>query len=83
MLETIFGIIAGFLTSVRLMPQVYRSLKIKEMRDISFWFLVILLLQSIFLILYGLVKPDSFITYMNIPPLICSVILIRLKFKYR
>lgn len=82
MLETIFGIIAGILTSVRLMPQVHRSLKIKETQDISFWFLIILLFQSIFLILYGLVKPDSFIAYMNIPPLICSVILIRLKLKY-
>ena len=83
MLETIFGITAGILTSIRLIPQVYRSFKIKETRDISFWFLIILFLQALFLILYGATKPDALIVYMNIIPLICSVILIYLKLKYK
>ena len=83
MLETIFGGIAGILTSIRLIPQVYRSLKIKETRDISLWFLIILFFQALFLILYGITKPDILIAYMNIAPLICSVILLYLKRKYR
>lgn len=82
MLETIFGIIAGILTSIRLIPQAYRSLKIKETRDLSFSFLIILFFQAIFLILYGITKPDFLIVYMNILPLLCSIILIFLKVNY-
>ena len=83
MLSTLFGIIAGILTSIRLIPQLYRSLKIKETRDISMAFLVILFFQALFLILYGFTKPDDLIVYMNTLPLICSVILIHLKLKYK
>jgi uncharacterized protein with PQ loop repeat len=78
-----FGTIAGILTSIRLIPQLYRSLKIRETRDISLWFLRILVLQALFLILYGMTKPDMLIVYMNILPLICAVILLTLKLKYK
>jgi MtN3 and saliva related transmembrane protein len=83
MLDIIFGVIAGILTSIRLIPQVYRSIKIKETRDISSWFLIILLFQALFLILYGITKPDNLIVYMNILPLMCSIVLIYLKLKYK
>ncbi|MCJ7572452.1 MAG: SemiSWEET family transporter, partial [Candidatus Thermoplasmatota archaeon] len=83
MIATIFGIIAGILTSIRLIPQLYKSIKIKETRDISLWFLIILFFQALFLILYGITKPDMLITYMNILPLICGIILIYLKSKYK
>lgn len=83
LLSTFFGVIAGVLTSIRLIPQVYRSFKMKETRDLSLWFLIILLFQALFLIAYGLTKPDSLIIYMNLLPFICSIILIRLKFKYK
>lgn len=82
MLETIFGISAGFITSIRLIPQVYMSLKIKETRDISFLLLIFLFFQAILLICYGITKPDMFIFYMNISPLICSIVLLQLKHKY-
>jgi len=80
---TIFGILGGILTSIRLIPQVLKTIKIKETRDLSWWFLLILFFQAILLILYGLTKPDNFITYMNVIPLICSIILLGYKFKYR
>jgi MtN3 and saliva related transmembrane protein len=83
MLEIIFGVVGGILTSIRLMPQVHKSLKMKETRDLSLWFLIILFFQALLLIFYGLTKPDSFIVYMNILPLICSVILLWLKNKYK
>ena len=81
--STAVGIVAGILTSIRLVPQVYRSLTIRETRDLSMWFLVILFLQSVFLILYGITRPDNLIVYMNVLPLICSVILVYLKAKYK
>jgi MtN3 and saliva related transmembrane protein len=79
----IFGTIAGILTSIRFIPQLYKSLKIKETRDISLFFLILVFFQSLFLVFYGIVKPDNFVLYMNISPIICSVCLIYLKFKYK
>ncbi len=83
MAAEVFGVIAGVLTSIRLMPQVYRSYTLKETRDLSMAFLVMLLLQAFFLTLYGLAKPDLLIAGMNIPPLACSIILLVLKGKYQ
>jgi MtN3 and saliva related transmembrane protein len=78
-----FGAIAGVLTTVRLFPQLYKSWKSKDTRSLSFLFLFILFFQALFLILYGLAKPDNLIIYMNIAPLLCSLILIFLKLEYK
>ncbi|MFA6410194.1 MAG: SemiSWEET family transporter [Candidatus Buchananbacteria bacterium] len=83
MLATIFGVIAGILTSIRLIPQTYRSLKTKKTHDLSLYFVIILLFQAIFLILYGFEKPDRLIVFMNILPLVCSGVLLYLKIKYK
>jgi len=80
---TIYATIAGILTSIRLIPQVIKSLKTKSTHDLSLYFVVICLFQAIFLILYGANKPDNAILVMNILPLICSAILLALKYKYR
>lgn len=81
----IFGIIAGILTSIRFLPQLYRTIKIKETRDLSLWFLIIVFLQALFLIFYGLALPirDKYIIYMNILPFVCSIGLLYYKFKYK
>jgi len=81
-LSTFFGSIAGILTSIRLIPQVYRSITIKETKDLSMWFIIILIFQALFLILYGITKPDYMILYMNLLPFICSIILFSLKIKF-
>lgn len=83
MLENFFGIIAGILTSIRLIPQVYKSIRTQATHDLSGWFIGILFFQALFLILYGITKPDSMIVYMNIVPLVCSLALTYLKIKYK
>jgi MtN3 and saliva related transmembrane protein len=79
----LYAIIAGILTSIRLIPQVVKSLKTKSTHDLSLYFIVMCFFQAIFLILYGISKPDDAILYMNILPLLCSGLLIYLKYKYR
>lgn len=79
----LFGAIAGVLTSIRFLPQVYKTLTIKETRDLSLWFLIIVFFQAVFLILYGLTAPDNLIVAMNIMPLICAVVLLCCKVKYK
>jgi MtN3 and saliva related transmembrane protein len=77
-----FGVIAGIFTSVRFVPQVYRSLTTKKTRDLSLTFLYFVSAQSVFLILYGIARPDYYVLYMNVFPLACAVFLIYLKIKY-
>jgi MtN3 and saliva related transmembrane protein len=79
---TFFGIIAGIFTSVRFVPQVYRSLTTKKTRDLSLTFLYFVSAQSVFLILYGITRPDYYVLFMNVFPLICALFLIYLKLKY-
>jgi MtN3 and saliva related transmembrane protein len=79
----LFGTIAGVFTSVRFIPQVYRSLTTRHTKDISLVFLYFVSAQSIFLILYGIAKPDNYVLYMNVFPLACAIVLIILKLKYK
>jgi len=77
-----FGIAAGVLNTIRLVPQVYKSWTTKQTEDLSGYFVLILFLQSICLILYGYLRQDYYIVGMNISPLLCSVILAKLKVRY-
>jgi MtN3 and saliva related transmembrane protein len=80
---TFLGIAAGILNTIRLFPQVWKSWKTKQTRDLSGYFVAILFFQSVLIILYGIYKPDHIILWTNVSPLICSVILARLKLKYK
>lgn len=77
-----FGIAAGVLNTIRLVPQVYKSWTTKQTEDLSGYFVLILFLQSICLILYGYLRQDYYIVGMNISPLLCSMILAKLKVRY-
>jgi MtN3 and saliva related transmembrane protein len=79
----IFGVIAGIFTSVRFVPQVYRSFRTKHTTDLSLMFLYFVSAQSVFLVLYGVARPDNYVLYMNVFPLACALYLIFLKLKYK
>jgi uncharacterized protein with PQ loop repeat len=79
---TIFGVSASVFTSFRFIPQVHQSLTTRKTRDLSILFLIFVTLQSLLLILYGMVKPDYFVLFMNILPIICTSLLMYLKLRY-
>lgn len=79
----ILGLTSGVLTSIRFLPQVHKTYRMRETRDISFWFLIIVAAQAISLIFYGYLKPDNWILFMNIMPGICSFVLLYFKWRYR
>jgi MtN3 and saliva related transmembrane protein len=79
----IFGFTAGILGSIRLIPQVFKSIRTRQTRDLSVLFVIIVFFQSLFLVLYGFTKPDGFILYGNLIPLLCSMVLLNLKWKYK
>jgi MtN3 and saliva related transmembrane protein len=79
---TVFGSIASVLTSIRFVPQAFRTWRTKKTRDLSRSFLYIVTAQSVFLMLYGFTRPDNFVLYMNILPLFTTLYLLYMKHKY-
>jgi MtN3 and saliva related transmembrane protein len=79
----LFGVLAGIFSSIRFIPQVYRSYKTKHTKDLSLAFLCIVTAQSVFLILYGVARPDNYVLLMNVFPLVCAAFLIWLKLRYK
>lgn len=82
-LVDVLGLTSGILTSIRFLPQVHKTYKMRETRDISLWFLIIVTAQAILLMSYGYLKQDSWILYMNVTPGICSLVLLYFKLRYR
>lgn len=81
-LSTVFGVLGGIVTSIRLIPQMIKSFMVKKTEDISMLFIIFLNLQALFLILYGMTKPDMIIMMMNIFPAVCSISMFGMKIKY-
>ena len=81
-LASVFGVIAGIFTSARFIPQAYRSFTTRKTTDLSLTFLYFVSAQSLFLILYGITRPEYYVLYMNILPLISALFLVYLKLKY-
>lgn len=76
--ETILGIVAGILTSVAMIPQLIKVLKDKNVDDIS-WVMLLILISGLSLwVWYGFVKEElpiilsnSFAVLLNSTLLIC------------
>lgn len=80
---TILGLFAGALTSVAIVPQVARAYRTKRVRDISVWQPVILVAGMILWFAYGLMIGDIPLIVANIFSLVCNIVLIAMKFRYR
>jgi MtN3 and saliva related transmembrane protein len=76
------GFTAGFFSMIALIPQVYKTYKLKSAKGISIQTFIIFLLSLVLWIIYGLIvnKPAIYIT--NIVMAIVSSSQIVLKIKY-
>lgn len=77
-METIIGTIAGILTSISMLPQLIKVIKEKEVENIS-WGMIVVLLSGVTLwVIYGIMKMEwpiilsnAFSVLVNITLLIC------------
>ena len=80
---TIIGLTAAFLTTVSSIPQVIKTIRLKETRDISFW-MWSFLSSGIFLwLIYGISKNDFPLILSNGISLFLVLIVLGLKIKYK
>ncbi|KYC52836.1 MAG: PQ loop repeat protein [Candidatus Methanofastidiosum methylothiophilum] len=82
-LVTSIGLIAAFLTTVSSLPQVIKTIRLKETRDISFWMWAFLACGIILWFIYGILKNDLPIILANGISLFLVLIVLGLKIRYK
>jgi len=80
---TIIGLTAAFLTTVSSLPQVIKTIRLKETRDISFWMWTFLAVGIFFWLIYGIFKNDLPIILANGISLFLVLIVLGLKIRYK
>ena len=79
---TIIGLIAGTCTTIAFLPQVIKTVKTKETKDISISMYIILVTGILFWITYGTLIKDLPVILANSIAFILATIVLILKIKY-
>lgn len=77
------GIAAGICTAISLLPQLIKIIREKEARNISLFYLVILLAGLALWIWYGILREDLPIIATNVTSIILNVAIIILGIRYK
>lgn len=81
-LTTYVGIIAGVLTAISMMPQVFKTIKTKKAEHVSLRMLILLLCGVASWIVYGCLKDDLPIICTNIFSFVVNTFMLILRSKY-
>jgi MtN3 and saliva related transmembrane protein len=76
------GLLAGILTSCAVIPQIYRAFRTRQVRDISVWQPVLLVVGMGLWLLYGILIHDVPLIAANIFSITCNLMLITMKLYY-
>lgn len=75
----IFGLIAGAITSMGYIPQIYKGYKTKKLDDISYYMPGILAIGMFLWFVYGIILNAIAVIVANIFGVSCSILLIIMK----
>jgi MtN3 and saliva related transmembrane protein len=79
---TIIGLLAGTLTTIAFLPQLIKTLKLKETKDLSLWMYIILCTGVFLWLVYGLLIKDLPIIAANGISLVLASIILFYKIRY-
>ncbi|MEG0916554.1 MAG: SemiSWEET transporter [Myroides sp.] len=82
-METIIGTIAGILTSVSMIPQLIKVLKEKDVENLSWGMIAVLLTGVSLWVVYGIMKNELPIILSNGFSVLVNTILLIYYFKYK
>jgi len=82
-METIIGTIAGILTSVSMIPQLIKVLKEKDVENLSWGMIAVLLTGVSLWVVYGIMKDELPIILSNGFSVLVNTILLIYYFKYK
>ena len=75
----ILGLIAGAVTSMGYLPQLYRGYKTKKLEDVSYYMPAVLAVGMTLWLIYGIFLEAFAVIIANIFGVFCSIILILMK----
>jgi len=75
----IFGLIAGAITSMGYLPQIYKGYKTKKLDDVSYYMPGILAIGMFLWFVYGIILNAIAVIVANIFGVSCSILLIIMK----
>ena len=78
----VFGLIAGAVTSMGYLPQLYKGYKTKKLEDVSYYMPAILAIGMILWLIYGIFIEALAVIIANIFGVSCSILLIIMKKVY-
>ena len=81
-LFTLLGLTAGMLTTVSFLPQVIKTWKMRETKDLSLWMYIVLCTGIILWIIYGILIKDLPLIAANSFSLMLASIILFFKIKY-
>lgn len=79
----ILGMTAGSISAITFLPQVIKTWKTKSAGDISVLMFTFATISVIMWLVYGIILEDIPIIYTNSLVLICSVIMLYFKFRFK
>lgn len=82
-LITIVGLLAGFLTTGSFLPQIIKTIRTKDTRNISLTMYVIYVIGVILWLAYGYVINDIVLLITNSFSLVFGIVLLIMKLKYK
>lgn len=82
-METVIGTIAGILTSVSMIPQLIKVLKEKDVENLSWGMIAVLLTGVSLWVIYGIMKNELPIILSNGFSVLVNTILLIYYFKYK
>lgn len=80
---TQLGLLAGALTSCAVIPQVLKAYRSRQVRDLSIWQPVLLVLGMGLWLAYGILIRDLPLIAANVFSIACNVLLVGMKILYR
>ena len=81
--ETTLGLVAGAITTAAAIPQVVKTFRTKQARDLSIWQPVFLIVGMTLWLLYGIALGDVPLIVANSVSLACYILLVMMKIRYR
>ncbi len=79
---SIIGLVAGACTTLSLLPQVIKSIKTKETKDLSLYMFILLAAGLLLWIIYGVLINAVPIILANLFTLVLTIIVLFFKIKY-
>ena len=78
----ILGLIAGTLSCITLVPQIFKSWKSKSVKDISVVSFMIVVISTLIWLVYGIWKQLPSVILTNVVVCLSAIIMLLLKWKY-